>query len=265
MPTSPGPPSRGASRRLGGRLRLLVRGRWARAGRVALPAIVAAYLALLAFPEVLFAHQVSRGRFRVYSDEPIDARIGAVLDEATTLLAKSPLDDPAMVHRLFVCNGPFRGRLLAPRRRGSFGTTYTTWLRGNTILNRADVASDVVFRQSPRHNRRRLSRVIAHERVHALMERRYGTLACRRLPEWKREGYCEYVAGGPSLDVEEGRRRIREGTVDGSGPFRYFRSYAMTKYLLDVEGLGIDEVIARPFDEAELMAKVRQSIDRLRL
>jgi hypothetical protein len=68
-------------------------------------AVAALYLLLLAFPGALFAHHASRGAFRVRSDEPSDARIAATLDEAAARLARSPLDDPNMVHHVYICNG----------------------------------------------------------------------------------------------------------------------------------------------------------------
>jgi hypothetical protein len=186
-----------------------------------------------------------------------------VLDEAAALLARSSINDPGMEHRLYLCDGRFKRMLLSRKAYAAFGLTYASPSRRNTILNRTDVAANLVWSDAPKHNRRPLSAVIAHERVHALMGRRYGDLACFRMPVWKAEGYCEYIAGGPSFDVAEGKRLIREGKEEASGPFRYFRYGLMVRYLIDVEGLGIDEVVARDFDADRLLAKVREHIDEL--
>ena len=141
-----------------------------------------------------------------------------------------------------------------PRGGGAFGTTYSVLLRRNTILNWTDVPANLVFRDAPGNNRRPLSAVIAHERVHALMDRRYGAMACLRMPDWKKEGYCEAIAGSPSFDMDEGKRLMlmRQGKNDSSGPFRYFQYRLMVKYLLDVERLDIDEIIARQFSPDDL-------------
>ncbi|HWE39359.1 MAG TPA: hypothetical protein VG406_22605 [Isosphaeraceae bacterium] len=163
-----------------------------------------------------------------------------------------------------LCNSSSRRRFFTPRGGGSFGTTYSVVLGGNTFLNRVDVAGGVVFREAPDHGRRPLVGVIAHERVHALLERRYGALACSRMPTWKIEGYCEYVGGGTTIDAEEGKRLVRERRRDESGPARYFRHFIMVKYLLDVEGLDVDAVMAREFDEAEVLERVQGSLNRLR-
>lgn len=256
---------RGSRRVLGVLGRILfgrARSRWRRAARAVVLVVVMTYGGLFAFPSVLFAHHVAHGPFEVWSDVPIDPAIGAVLDDAERLLARSPLHDPAMRHRLYLCNTSIRWALLAPGKGGSFGVTYA--VVGHSVLNRSDVGADLVFRDASRHDRRPLSAVIAHERMHDLIARRYGPIRSRLLPDWKVEGYCEVVAGGSSMDPEEGRRRIREGTFDGPGPMRYFRYRLMMQYLIEVEGRGIDEIMAGDFDEARLMADVRRSLDRLR-
>ncbi len=55
---------------------------------------------------------------------------------------------------------------------------------------------------------------------------------------------------------------MRQGKVDASGPFRYFRYRLMVKYLMDVERLDIDEIIAGEFTPDELVAKDQKHIDR---
>jgi len=225
--------------------------------------VLSAYLLILMFPELLFAHHLSYRNFQVYSEIPIDRGIIPILDEAAALMARSSLDDPGMEHRLFLCDSPLKRRLLTPTSRGAFGATYAAVLRRNTILSRTDVRANLVFRDAALHDRRPLSAVIAHERMHALMGRHFGDVACLSIPVWKKEGYCEYIGGSPSFDVDEGKRLIRRGQAEALGPFRYFRYRLMVKYLMDIEGLGIDEIVAREFSPDEVMAKVRQHIDRL--
>ncbi len=204
---------------------------------------------------------MSHKGFRVWADAPLDASITAVLDDAETRLARSPLYDAAMVHRLYLCNSPRRMMVLAPKGYGAFAVTYP--LRRNTVLNRTDVRANVVYNHAARHNRQSLAAVIAHERTHALMMDRYGVAGNWRLPTWKKEGYCEYVGGESAFDRAEGKRLVADGREENSGAFRYFRYHLMVKYLLEVEGLTVDEVMARDLGESTVLAGVRKNLDRL--
>jgi len=228
---------------------------------MALIAVALAYAGLLTFPGPLFAHYHEQGTYRVWSDEPIDPSIRTVLDTAEGLLRQSPLYEPGMVHRLYVCNNNIRMKFFARGGDKAFGVTYLP--RHNTFLNRAQIPADRILRGTPEQNQRPLSSVIAHERVHALLLSHYGFLTDYRLPTWKKEGYCEYIAGHPSFDVDEGKRLIREGHESPSPSFRYLEFYLMVKYLLDIVHRSVDELVTKGFDEAELHAKVRGAIDRL--
>lgn len=232
--------------------------RWASPWRSLPVAAALAYGLLMFFPGVLFAYRASYRNFEVYSDTPIGPGLSAVLDVAASRLAASGLDDLGMTHRLFLCADPFRRTLLSPRSGGAFGSTSP--ITGHTILNRADVAADRVMRDASTNNVRPLSAVVAHERTHALLTRRFGVWDSFRMPNWKQEGICEYVAGHPSFPVDEGRRLIREGRDGDSHSFRYVRAYLMVKYLVEVEGLTLDEVAARPLDEAEVLARLRADL-----
>ncbi len=231
-----------------------------RAARYGLLTLTMAYVGVLAFPGFLFAHYHQQGYFRVWSDEPIDPSIDDVLKTAQDLLVHSPLYVPGMVHRIYICNDSSRMMLLA-RGDKAFGVTYL--LRHNTFLNRSEIPSDRIFRATPHQNERPLSSVIAHERVHALILAHYGLPTEYQLPTWKKEGYCEYVAGHPSFDLEEGKRLIREGREGKSPSFRYLQYYLMVKYVLDVERRSVDELLSNSFDESNLRLKVRETIDKL--
>lgn len=233
-----------------------------RVGRWGLTALAVAYAALAAFPGLLFAYHARHGTFQVASDEPIGPGIARVLDRASALLARSPWYDPTAPHRLFLANGAARRRFLSPMGAGAFGSTFL--VRRNSILNRSDIAADVVRNDAPRHNRRTLSGVIAHERTHAMLMDRLGVVAYCRLPSWKNEGYCDYIADESSFDPQEGFRLIREGRDDASPSFRYFKAHLMVRYLLEVERVGVEDLFARDFDEGEVIDGVRGALDRLR-
>lgn len=240
--------------------RQIVRSR--RFRRLAPGVVGGAYLLLVAFPGVLFAHRMDQGAFRVFSDRPIEPEMRGILEDAAGRLARSPLDDGSVDHRLYIANDGWRRTLLSPRSAGAFGSTYA--FRWNSILNRVDIAAGVVQNDQPRYNRRSLAAVIAHERVHALLHNHFGHIATGLAPTWKVEGYCEYVAGEPSVDLEEGFRRVADGSIDVPGGPRYFRDQLMVRYLLDVEGMTVDELFDKSFGEEVVMGRVRAHLGELR-
>jgi hypothetical protein len=105
-----------------------------------------------------------------------------------------------------------------------------------------------------------LSGVIAHEVTHNLIRKKFGLInSFTSLPNWKDEGYCEYVAGDGTLSFEEGSRRWKENPNNDS-KYAYFKYHQMVKYLLDVEKISVEELFNRDFDEKELQTKVFEFI-----
>jgi hypothetical protein len=230
--------------------------------RVTAAVVALAYLAILTFPDVLFAHHMTRGNFRVASDAPIDPALAAVLDRAAARVRSSVIDDPAMIHRVYLCQSPWRRALLAPTSLKAYGSTPMPF--GYTILlGRHDISSDRIARGGPRPASRSLSGVIAHERAHALIHARFGPLASLSHPSWKKEGYCDYVAGDTSFPIAEAKRLIRDDRNAPEPSFRYARAYLLVKYLIEVEGLSVEDLMALRLDERAMLAKVRANLDRL--
>ena len=74
------------------------------------------------------------------------------------------------------------------------------------------------------------------------------------MPAWKKEGYCEYIAGGSTLDYDTGVRLWKANPNDGTG-YLYFKYYMLVKYLLETEKLTVEELFTRDIDLATLEAK----------
>jgi hypothetical protein len=102
--------------------------------------------------------------------------------------------------------------------------------------------------------------VIAHEVTHNSIRKRFGLVnSFTSLPNWKDEGYCEYVAGETTISYEEGVRRWK-ANPDDHATYAYFKYHQMVRYLLDVEKISVEELFSRDFNEKELEAKVFEFI-----
>lgn len=228
--------------------------------RYLLVTLVVGYILLLSFPQVLFAHQMSYGNVTVYSREPVDQNIDAVLHKAEARLATSEINSQELRPKIFLTNGFRLYSFLSLYIGGnSFGKGYPLLPTSNIFINKTDLANDLVLRKAPAHYERSLSGVIAHEITHLLIRNRYGYWRNFTMPAWKKEGYAEYVAGGSTLPYETGVKMWKANPKDGTG-YQYFKYYMLVKYLLEHDKLSVDDLFSRDFDVPALEAQVLQSL-----
>jgi hypothetical protein len=211
--------------------------------------LLIAWLVIVFFPSPLFSHSIRIGRFDVHSDRPIPNAIHVVIAKAESRLATSPLFEDEHTFAIYIANDSWRMRVLYPLGNAGFGRSNLT--TGYIALNRCDVKRDVCFRgaASPVYNETSLSSVIAHECTHQLIRKKLGLIGAVRLPKWKNEGYCEYVSDAPTVDENDGFRRLAEGRPTSSPPaFRYFTYFVAVRYLLDQQKLTLDELFGSKLD-----------------
>jgi hypothetical protein len=165
------------------------------------PAMMAGYLIVSVFfmPQwLLFPHHRIVEGVSVYSDAPIPDEAAGVAERSGALLQASALFKRGEAFGpIFLTDGGWRWRLLSVGAGGSFALTRPS--TESIVVNRSDFRSDKVWNGSSIAGERSLSGVIAHERTHTLIRRRFGALADRAYPTWVREGYCDFVAGSSTL------------------------------------------------------------------
>ncbi|MCA1622201.1 MAG: hypothetical protein LC768_04535 [Acidobacteria bacterium] len=219
--------------------------------RYAFYVLFAAYFLTIMFPQYLFAHEVSHKNFKVYARQPLDGNIDKVLDSAEARLAKSPIYDKSVVRKVFLTDSHAFYAFLSNKAFGSFANSIPGI--DNILVNKSDAANDLVFINRAEYNKRSLSGVIAHEVTHLFIKKKFGwARVVGTIPTWKKEGYCEYVAGDGTLTYEEGIKYLKENPDKPS----YFKYYLMVKYLIEKESLSIEDLFNRDFDEKNLEAKV---------
>ena len=216
--------------------------------RVLALSLAGAYILLLCFPQVLFAHEITYKSFTVYSRTPLDGNIYVVLDRAESRLAASPIYSGQVKPKLFLVNSSRSYAALSLYLgSNSFGKGYAALPTENYFLNTHDLARDLVFRDAPANNVRSLSGVIAHELTHLLIRNRYGYWRNLAIPSWKKEGYAEYVAGGSTLSYDDGVKMWKARPHDATG-YQYFKYYMLVKYLLEHEKVSVDDLFSSDFD-----------------
>jgi hypothetical protein len=212
-----------------------------------LTVLAVCYLLLLYFPQPLFAYSTKHESFQVYSREPLDqTRLATVLDSAEGRLRSSTIYDASEPRNVYLTGSHAFYGLLSHKAYRSFANSVP--YIGNIMINRSDVAADRVFLNREKNNSRSLSGVIAHEVTHLLIQRRFGTTSAIMIPTWKKEGYCEYIAGDSTITLEEGMRLWRESPSDDTG-YRYIRYHLMVKHLIENERMSVEELFTRSLDE----------------
>lgn len=217
-----------------------------------LPLLAVGYLLLLIFPKPLFAHSTSYENYRVYSRAPLSSEISNVLAESERRLKTSPLYDASIRRDVYLAGGHGMYALLSHKAYNSFANSIP--YIENIVINKADVAADRVFLNRERNNSRSLSGVIAHEVTHIFIQRSYGVTTSLTIPTWKKEGYCEYIAGDSTITLDEGIRLWRENPSNDTG-YRYIKYHLMVKHLLENEKIAVDDLFVRSLDEDAIAAR----------
>lgn len=217
-------------------------------------ALFIAYFLTIAFPQYLFANEVSHDKFKVYSRRSLDENTIKVLDSAEARLAKSSIYDESVARKVFLTDSYGFYSFLSNKAFRSFANSVP--LLDNILINKSDAASDLVFMNRAVRNKRSLSGVIAHEVTHLFIRKKFGVSRTMfSIPTWKNEGYCEYIAVDTTISFEDGVNLWKENPADDS-KYAYFKYHQMVKYLLDDEKLSVEDLFNRDFDLKELEAKV---------
>ena len=229
---------------------------------LALFALHALYLAILAFPQPVFAHHVRYQNYEVWSDEPIPSSIVEVLDDATRRLNTSPLYKPDWTIKVFICNAPWRLWLYGMRFDTTMGGSADMLFTRHVIIRSADIPNNAVRMPEGRRlmdpELRPLSYFIAHEAAHILQSRTFGRTSYITHPEWLSEGFADYVGKGGQFDLAEHRQLYRVGALDWP-PRRYRRYHLELDYLLREKRMTLQQVFAAPPSEDT----VRRMLDGL--
>lgn len=164
--------------------------------------------------------------------------MGKILGDARQLLEKSQLNNLLKHEKVFICDSPGLYRLFSPRASSSFAISVP--VTDHVFIASADIEKGTAYRFGKNYRTRSLAGLIAHELTHGLIRRHAGLIAERRMPEWIKEGYCEYIAGEGSFPEVAGKRILISGENDPSHSFRYFHYRMVVTYVMDELGMDFD-------------------------
>ena len=218
-------------------------------------ALLAAGLLLLCFPQPLFTWSTEADNLALYSDSPFTAQAGGKLLAAIqSRLSRSPLYSRADSHAIFICNSSWRRRLFFWPDPNAGGLNYSP-LSSNVFLVGADIAANRLIKPSGKADilGRGLDHFVAHEIAHTLTCRAVGFWEYRRLPDWVKEGYAEYVARGPQFNCDASLAAFLAGAPEMNQPALapYRRYELLVGFLLEKKGWTLQRLLEKPIDQRQ--------------
>tara|TARA_R110002096_G_scaffold261919_2_gene455494 strand:- start:229 stop:993 length:765 start_codon:yes stop_codon:yes gene_type:complete len=214
------------------------------------------YAFAIIFPQFLFANKLEYKNFIVYyhsSEKNNIEQLKAILEKSYLLLRKSELYDNKHKQKIFICNSYFEFGFFAPTVKKAFAVHYP--IIQNAFFTKSSFQDNRIIRNGKNLNKRTLSSVIAHETIHSLIENRLGFLDYKRLPVWKNEGYCEFIAvknNESYYDNQKGLNEICNNKEPNTPFFKYFKYRIFTEFLLNSKKISIDIFFKEDFDLKEL-------------
>jgi hypothetical protein len=224
---------------------------------LALVAVSAVYLVLLAYPQPLFAYQMSAGGITVHARQPIPEAMESTLERARARLDRSPLHAGTRDVHVFICDKPWLFALFARQNYRVGGVA--DWLVGQHVfLRESDMQNDRLISPSgqPVSADRPLSYFIAHEVMHVANVRAVGRWRYARMAQWVDDGYADYVAR--AIDFDDALQKMKEGAreLDPRRSGLYIRYQLMVAYLLDKQRVPLEALFAAPPSHEEVEAQL---------
>jgi hypothetical protein len=222
---------------------------------------IAVIICLLCVPHTFFHAPVSAKNLSLYSDQPFTPAAGQhVLELAEAKLANSPLYSPAQNHQIFICNARWRQRIFFTHSYGVGGVNYypittNVFLRDSIMeenrligLDGNRVAAD-----------RSLDYFIAHEITHSLTGQAIGGIAYHRLPQWKREGYADYVGKGAAFNYDEAKQLFlaNDAKMDYASSGLYLRFNLLVAHLIDKQHWSVQRLLTDPIEQRVVEEMIR--------
>jgi hypothetical protein len=218
--------------------------------------LLAVQVAIILYPDPLFAYAHTSGSLTIHSDAPIDATgADAIFRSVRARLAASPLPLDGERYHLYVSNDDWRRRLLFLWAYDAGGVVHTPLAPRSAFFSGANFRTDQLRSPSGRwlSPPRTFSYFAAHEIAHLLEAKRAPWRHLLR-PEWIREGLADYSALGPVADVAALRRALgdRALTVEDWDAHGYYVRYRLlVTYFLKIEGWDRDRLLASDLSEAD--------------
>ena len=221
-------------------------------------------LSIVLNPDLLYADETVHGNVTIYHNGPIHPLLKVRLDEVRELLKSSEFYGPEQKFDLCLNDG--LGYRQIPRI--IFGEAFGWGFYDKVVLNGAANFEENTLELNG--YKWHLTQLLAHEMVHCMQFDKLGFWKSKpvaRIPDWKWEGYAEYVSRQHAdqqdllINIERVSRTDKEswavifdnGTI---APRVYYDYWMMVHYCLDIKKMTYSELLADPAAEDTIRAEM---------
>jgi hypothetical protein len=223
--------------------------------------LILGLLAGIAFnPTLLYANKSVKGIYTLYHQRSLDPAFVSKLNDANELLQQSELYEPSL--KLSVClnDGSYYPKLMQQVRGQAFGWGFQKVV---VLMGNVHATDNYIELNGYKWN---LTELLAHEATHCFQFYKYGLFKSNpvaHIPEWKWEGYPEYVARKNKaglvnnisclIKVENTDNNNWIDFDDSTGTvISYYRNWLLVQYCLDVRKMSYDRLLKDTMSEALL-------------
>jgi hypothetical protein len=232
--------------------------------RAVLVVIVASvgYLVLLAYPQPVFAYELTHAGITVYADTPIPDPLRTTLERVRARLDRSPLAGRTTTSQIFIANAPWRFALFA-RQNFRVAGVADGFVGQHVFLRESDLSGDRLIGPSGQAVAadRPLSYFIAHELMHIAIVRHVGRARYATLPPWLDDGYADYIAR--DIDLKTTLAKFKQGAreLDPAQSGLYLRYHLMVAYAIEKKGIPVSTLLRHPPEREALEQELHALTD----
>ena len=204
-------------------------------------------------PAFSYANKTKHTHFTIFHNQPLDPAFISHLDQAAKLVSTSEYYDPHWKLDICLHDGSIYPALIQKIWSRAFGRGFYNKV---VVMEETSYTGNWVALNGYKWN---LEQLLAHEMMHCFQFHKRGLWKSKpiaAIPDWKWEGYAEYIARqqGDQTDLVQNIDRLirvektaHNGWItfaDGSGTIiLYYRYWLLVQYCMNVKKMSYDAVI----------------------
>lgn len=217
-------------------------------------------------PALTYAHKTTHKNYILFHNKKLDLQVETCLDNATVLTAKSEFYNPHLKLQICLHDGSLYPEIMKALRGQAFAWG---WYNKVILMGKADYKNNVVELNGYKWN---ATQLLAHEMMHCLQFNKLGLLKSNpmaNIPEWKWEGYSEYIAR-QELDEKDVSKNIarllaieqtnNNGWIqfgDGTGTvIQYYRYWLLVAYCMNIKQMTYTQLLNDTTTEKSLQKQM---------